>query len=329
MTLSLSRPSGRLGRTILALAAALALVVTAPLGAQAQQRQPIAGTTVSLEPMEGFKPSTQFAGLENPTEQASLLVVEMPPEAHDQLAALFGSLDAAKAGFARQNITVSAADDIATAGGTGRLITGVQKVGDVTFDKWIVLLKGAKTVMVTVQAPESSDIDADEVVDMLMTVSLGAEPSVDEKLASLPFRIKAAEPFRVVDTFGGLGVVMTSGPLNTDPEGKQPLLIASFQTAGAVPADKLAAAGETLLKATKGFETAEIAKRETVRFAGGDGAMLAGTIGSGEARKRFVQYIGLGPEGRFVRMIVNAPDAGFAALEPAIKAIADSVSFPR
>jgi hypothetical protein len=320
----------RATRTTLRLAMGSLLAAGLAVSAQAQERTAISGTTVSLTPLKGFAPSAKFAGLENVEAKASVLVVEMPPEAHTQLSALFGNADTAKANFAKQNIVIDEAEDIETAGGKGRILTGQQNVAGTTFDKWIVLLKGAKTVMITVQAPEDSDLDGDDVVAMLKTVSLGAEPTLDQKLSALPFRVRATEPFRVVDTFGGLGVLMTSGPLNVDPKGQQPMLIVSYQTGGQVPAGQLAAVGEKLLQTTRGFEKAEVAKRDTVTFAGDKtGVMLSGTTSEGSIRKRFAQYMGLGADGRFVRMIVSADEATYPSLEPAIKAIADSIAFAK
>lgn len=315
-------------RALLRLAAGALLLAGLAGQARAQDRTAISGTTVSLAPLKGFAPSTKFAGLENTEAKASVLVVEMPPEAHAQLSALFNNIETAKTNFAKQNIVIDEAEDIDTAGGKGRILTGHQNVAGTTFDKWVVLLKGAKTVMITVQAPEDSDLDGDDVVTMLKSVSLGAEPTLDQKLAALPFRVRATEPFRVVDTFGGLGVLMTSGPLNVDPKGSQPMLIVSYQTGGQVAAGQLAAVAEKLLQTTRGFEKAEIAKRETVAFAGSkDGVLLSGKTAEGATGKRFAQYIGLGPDGRFVRLIVSADEATYPSLEPAIKAIADSIAF--
>ena len=315
-------------RTALRLVMGGVLAAGLTVTARAQDRTAISGTTVSLAPLKGFVPSAKFAGLEHAEAKASVLVVEMPPEAHAQLQALFGNAEAAKANFAKQNIVIDEAEDIETAGGKGRILTGQQNVAGTTFDKWIVLLKGAKTVMITVQAPEDSDLDGDEVVTMLKSVSLGAEPTLDQKLAALPFRVRASEPFRVVDTFGGLGVLMTSGPLNVDPKGSQPMLIVSYQTGGQVAAGQLSAVAEKLLQTTRGFEKAEIAKRETITFAGSrDGVLLSGKTAEGSTGKRFAQYIGLGPDGRFVRLIVSADEATYPSLEPAIKAVADSIAF--
>ena len=324
----IKRTAQNAGRTALHFLMGCVLVAGLATTASAQERTAISGTTVSLAPLKGFEPSSTFAGLEQAEAKASVLVVELPAEAHPQLSALFANLETAKTNFAKQNITIDDAEDIETAAGKGRILTGQQALGAATFDKWIVLLKGAKTVMITVQAPEDSDLDSDDIVAMLKSVSLGAEPTLDQKLAALPFRVRATEPFRVVDTFGGLGVLMTSGPLNVDPKGSQPMLIVSYQTGGQVAAGQLAAVGEKLLSTTRGFEKAEITKRDKIAFAGSsDGSLLSGTTVGDSGRKRFAQYMGVGADGRFVRMIVSADEATFPNLEPAIKAIADSIAF--
>ncbi len=328
----IKRTAQNAGRTALHFLMGCVLVAGLATSVSAQERTVISGTTVSLAPLKGFVPSSKFAGLEHAEAKASVLVVELPAEAHPQLSALFANLETAKTNFAKQNITIDDAEDIETAAGKGRILTGQQALGATTFDKWIVLLKGAKTVMITVQAPEDSDLDGDDVVTMLRSVSLGAEPTLDQKLAALSFRVRAAEPFRVVDTLGGIGVIMTVGPLNTDSKGTQPLLIVSSQTETGtrVSVGQLAAVGEKLLQTTRGFEKAEVTQRSTVAFAGSsDGAMLSGTITDGSTRKRFAQYIGLGSNGIFLRMIVSADEATYPSLEPAIKAIADSIAFAK
>ena len=70
--------------------------------ANAQTRQPVAGTTVSLVPIPGFVQATGFAGFANEPLQGSVLVVELPAEGYSQLAPLFADVEAARARFAAQ-----------------------------------------------------------------------------------------------------------------------------------------------------------------------------------------------------------------------------------
>lgn len=305
-----------------------ASLLVADLGiAQAQGRKIITGTTVSLVPLDGFTPATTFAGLESASTKASLLIVELPPQAHDQLAPLFGDIDKARAGFARQNITVDDIEEIETGAGPAPLLTGSQEANGTSYDKWIVLLKGEKTVMITVQSPDGADLDPDDIVTMLKSVSLGAPPGMADKLKALPFTVAAAEPFRIIDTLGGSGVLMTAGPLDADPSGTQPIIVVAYQLSAPIPADKLEASAEALLKQTKNLETATITTRERVPFAGSSGVLLTGTATDRGTEKRFAQYMATGADGRSVRLVAIAPASAYDGVKAGIEKVAASIAF--
>lgn len=310
-------------------AVALAFVLLAAGPAGAQERRPVAGTSVSLAVPKGFEPATGFAGLMNKATQATVLIVELPPEAYPQLSPLFGNADMAKANFARQNITITSATRIDVGGEKVPLLTGTQiaPTGD-RFDKWIALYKGEKTVMLTVQAPQKAKLAPAAVKAMLASVSLGKEPSLDDKLAALPFAIKAGAPFRVIDTIGGSGVMMTVGDKNTDPAGTQPLMVVAYQASGPAKPGQEQELSETLLKSTHNLENATIMERNRVPFAGADGMALTGRFkhpGGGD--KAFAQYLAIGPDGRFVRLIVMADESEMPKLQPAIDQTAASIAF--
>lgn len=314
----------RLGAVMLAaaLSAAAGLAV-------AQERNAIAGTSVSLVAPKGFEPATGFAGLANQTTQASILVVEMPAEAYPQLSALFTDSESAKTNFARQKVNIAKVEQIPGTGGDKvPFLSGTQDAGGAKVDKWIALFKGSKTVMMTVQAPQAAKMKPAEVKAMVASVSLGKEATLDEKLGALPFAIKAAAPFRVVDTIGGAGVLMTAGELNTDPAGTQPLLIAAYQMSGTIAPGQEEALSEALLKGTRDMQTAEIKERKRVPFAGQDGMLLTGSFRHANGSdKAFAQYLAIGPGGRFVRLIAIADQAEMPKLQPALDQTAASVAF--
>lgn len=303
-------------------AAALCLAVLAGPAA-GQARKAIAGTSVSLNAPAGFESAAGFAGLQNKATNASIVIVEMPAEAYAQLATLFGDLATAKTNFARQNVVVEARQELDTASGKVPVLSGSQKAGAATFDKWIALFKGDRTVLVTVQAPHGSGLGEEAVRGMFRSVSLGAEPSLADKLAALPFTVTVAEPFRVVDTIGGSGALITAGPLNADPAGKQPLIIVAYQLSSptGIRIEELAT---SLLKQTRSLENATVTDREARSFAGSTGYLLSGT---NEQGKRFEQHLGIGPNGRFVRLIAIADAEAFARLQPTIAKIAASIAF--
>ncbi|WP_284190156.1 hypothetical protein, partial [Vibrio penaeicida] len=72
----------------------------------AQERVQIPGTSASMEQPNGFKLSDSFAGFINAKNNSSVVVMELPLEAFDQLSVLFSDLDMAKQGFGKQGLSV-------------------------------------------------------------------------------------------------------------------------------------------------------------------------------------------------------------------------------
>jgi hypothetical protein len=293
--------------------------------ADAQTLQRVEGTTVSLVPMRGFVPATGFAGFANEPMQGSVVVTELPADAHQQLAPLFADVEAARIRFETQGVRINARDEIDTAAGRVPVLVGTQGVAGERYRKWIAIYKGAKTVMITVQAAEPASLDTAEVKTMLASVSLGAAPTLSDKLEALPFVVEPRAPFRVVDTLGGSAVLMVVGDLDVDPTGAQPLLVVAYQVS-ATPARALEAAAERVLRLTQDFEAAQIETREQTSFAGAAGVVLSGIHAPRGTSKRFAQYMAIG-NGRFIRMIVSADARAFAELQPIISAIAKSITF--
>src|SRR5690606_12116999 len=144
-----------------------------------------------------------------------------------------------KAAFAGQGVEVSGLSNLATdAGSEIPVVTGSQDANGVTYDKWIALLAGTNTVMLTVQSPRAAGLGHATVEAMPQPAVLADKVSLDEKIAALPVSIEAAEPFRVLDTIAGSGVLMTGGPEDVDPEGRQPLLVAVMQISQPLAADQ-------------------------------------------------------------------------------------------
>jgi hypothetical protein len=316
----------RLRRTVLLLLGAWLTAAFAATAALAQLTK-ITGTTVSLVPPGGFSRASDFAGLVNKESNATILVVEFPAEAHDQMAALFANLDTVKTNFARQRVTIDTLETLDLPAGKAPLAIGTQTAGPLTFDKWVALLKGPKIVLLTVQAPQDAKLETQAVKAMLKTVVLGEPPSIDEKLATLPFTLTVSAPFRVIDTLGGLGVLMTVGPLNTDPADVQPSIIIAYQATPGIDAGNIEAISDTMLRGTRGYAEASIASKEPTKFAGVRGLRTRGTRKtSSGAEKQFIHDLAIAP-GRHIRLISSADEQQMRELQPAIDAIAKSIAF--
>ncbi len=297
-----------------------------PPGAAAQTPQRVNGTTVTMTPPAGFTPATDFAGFADPTTKSSILIAELPPQAWPQLSALFGNLQAVRAGFKQKGIEVATLDKVPTASGEAFLASGTQMNAGTKLAKWVALAQGSRTVMITVQAMPAAKLDDAVIKAMLATVSLGDVPSVADKLASLPFKVAPAAPFRVLDTMAGSTVAMTAGDNDTDPKGEQPLLVVSAQIGNTpVLSEDSTVIAKTLLRQTRDLDKATIDSERKVSFAGAaDGVLLEGKT---DGDKRFLQYFAAGPNGRYVRMISYFADNRSAELRPAIDKIAASIAF--
>lgn len=311
--------------TLIAFGLALLPALLQP--AAAKEPAAIPGTTVTLAPPEGFAPSTQFSGFENKESGASVLVIEFPPEAYDQIApTLFGTLERARTEFAKRQIKVESRSEVDTPNGKIVLLKGEQVANGETYEKWMALFKGSKTVMLTVQAPEDAGLDDEQVVALVKSVKLGPAQSIAERMATLPYRIEAAEPFRVADILAGNTVLLVVGPQNVDPSGNMPILLVSPQLGGGPIGDKVEAAAEALLKGTVGLQEGKIEKREPVIFAGAKGLSFEGSFEEKGLKKRFVQYLAVLPDGKFIRLLATAKADAFDGLRPAIEKTAASVA---
>ena len=142
-------------------------------GKAAEGGRRVPGTIVTMTPPAGFAAATQFSGFVDPTANASIMISELPPEAYPALASRLDSLKSAQAAFAPQGIKVAAMDRAPIAGGTALLLSGEQRAGGTAYKKWIALLQGRKTVMITIQAPAKARIDKAAIRTLLTSVALG------------------------------------------------------------------------------------------------------------------------------------------------------------
>lgn len=141
--------------------------------AVAQQRVDVPNTVVSLVPLQGYtnvRRELPF-GLENVAAGGSIIIAEFPADAHPQLfKTLFSDADEAKEQFAKRGIVIDGLIQVDTPDGRIPLLSGQQEANGKTLEKWMALLKGSKTVMITVQVPEGSDLDDEAVAEMIKTV---------------------------------------------------------------------------------------------------------------------------------------------------------------
>lgn len=192
---------------------------------------PRAGS-LGLAPPAGMKPATSFAGFEH-RSGASIVLVEMPPEAWDQINGKFTAEALAPSGFRVKG----GPEPLSTAGGEGFVLRGTQGANGLTYAKWVAVVRGASgTGLVTVQVPEAAakQVPAPTVEAALRTIAFRAKASLADQVAALPYTVGDTAGFRPTGVFAGNGLLLTEGPKDVDPEREQPMVIVT-PSLGQVP----------------------------------------------------------------------------------------------
>ncbi|GGF71060.1 hypothetical protein GCM10007301_33500 [Azorhizobium oxalatiphilum] len=203
------------------------------------------GASVGLVPPPGMSPAAAFAGFQHEAG-ASIVLVEMPPEAYAQIVAKFTPEALKPTGF----MVKGEAQPLAVTGGEGRLFRGSQDANGLSYTKWVAVVRGpAGTALVTVQVPtDAKEQVSDSAVETaLKTIAFRAEQSLQEQMAALPFKVGDTAGFRPVRMIGGSGLILTEGPKDVDPEGTQPFVIIAASLGRPVAPDAQAAYAKTAL----------------------------------------------------------------------------------
>jgi hypothetical protein len=212
----LRRPSLR------GLVAGLVGALAAILPARAEPVFPPAGS-LGLAPPAGMTPSKSFAGFEH-RSGASIILMEMPPEAWDQISQKFTPEAVAASGFRVKGER----EALPVQGGEGFVLRGSQSANGLTYTKWVAVVRGAPgTGLVTVQVPESAakQVPGKAVEAALRTIAFRAKASVADQVAALPYTIGDTAGSRPVIVFAGNSLILTEGPKDVDPQGEQPAIL--------------------------------------------------------------------------------------------------------
>lgn len=307
----------------LALAAFIACLAT-PVVAEGPIK--ISGTTVTITPPPGFERATDFAGLANIEKEGSFLIAEFPAAAAGELGKLFADEDVAKANFGKQGIVITSQDDIESASGQPvPILRGTQDANGITYDKWMALYTGAKTVMITFQIPQQNTLDEETMKAAFASVNTGEAPTAKDELAALPFRVEAVAPFRVVQSLAGSALLLKVGEKDEDPERKDPMMIVTYSKAVS-SGQPLAGTAEATLKAVQSLQNITVVSSEETTFADADGVILHATAEQDGAKKRVMQYFTIS-EGRVLQAIAIVPEAEFEKLKDAIEETAGTAEF--
>lgn len=213
------RPPRRIVRRVLAVA--MLFGIAAP----SQAADPIypPGASIGLVPPPGMTPSAGFAGFEH-RSGASIVVVEMPPEAYGQLVDRFTPEALRPTGF----VVREPGDPLPLARGEGRVLRGSQSAHGLNYAKWVAVVRGGTgTGLVTVQVPEGGEgqVLPEAVEESLRSIVFRDAQSVAQQVAGLPYAVGDMAGFQPVKVLAGSSLLLTDGPKAFDADGSQPIVV--------------------------------------------------------------------------------------------------------
>jgi hypothetical protein len=307
----------RFFRSLAAVAGLAALALAAPAGSQESESVVIPGTSVTVTPPPGFTVARGTKGLDNGAG-SSITFGETSAAAYAELAERFRSAKNLSAGYAAQKVTIRGVRQIDTPNGPVPFATGSQSSNGTDIVKYLALLKGDKTVIVTFNVANRSLSEADAET-LLRSISLTPAPTLEEQLAKLPFRFEAVEPFRVTRVIGRDTVILAA-VAGDDESSKEPEIVIGRGQSQAMMGDEARVAVE-LLTNTGGFREAVITAQAAAPFAGGGGYVISAVVED----RTVVQYLRIVPGGAYLRFLARGETSAMQAAEAAITAIAESV----
>lgn len=309
-------------RTILAIATG-ALAATALLPVTAQERIALRGTSVTLTPPPGFVLGRDGKGLENAATGSTITIAERPAQGYADLAARFASAKSLTEGYASQGVTIRAVRQIAVGDGQVPFAIGRQtpKGQGTELTKYLALLRGDKTVLVTFTIGDRSLSEADAEA-LIRSIELTPEPTVEELLATLPFTFRAAPPFRVTDVRARSSATLSAAPAAAGAAA-EPVIVIGRGNSGAALGEEPQVAID-LLQNTSGLRDAVITSAEPAPFAGGTGFVVHASVG----QRTIVQYLRIVPGGAYVRFLARGETAAMQDAAAAIAEVASSVELP-
>ncbi|MEL6779969.1 MAG: hypothetical protein AAFO06_22260 [Cyanobacteria bacterium J06597_16] len=301
------------------------------------ERVLIPGTSVSLSPPPGFVLSDQFSGFVNPDSFSSIVLVEMPPEAYSDLAAIFSDTPAAiDEAFAERGITIEteSVSTLSVQEGAIPWVIATQFADGIRVKKYFGLLgkDGESTQLLTVNVIEPDPLSEDTIITAVSSIEISPTLSLSEKAAALPFTFETAEPFQLFEVLAGSSVLLNlTGEV--DPSGQAPLIIIANSLSSVQPAS-LSALATNLLQNTDGFANADIVEQSAVEFAGQTGDFIRATLpkeSSSESAAEtsdtstILQYLAILPDDFYIRLIVLGNAEELETLMPTIQTIQSSV----
>lgn len=280
------------------------------------------GSRIGLVPLPGMAVSKRFIGFES-SRGAAITFVEMPAGAADQARASL-----TPEGLQSQNIAVKEREDIKLGELSAVLVTGEQHAGAATVRKWILVASEPSiTALVIAQAVNGDEAYSDaEIRDALKTVAVRQPLSIDDQLASLPFRVGDLAGLKPVRTAGASLLLNERGELGGIESGQAVMIVAQAADAGAPP-DQRDAFAAAILRSNVAFKEMIFERAQGFRQRGAEWHEIVARAKDAASGKPIVVMQTIRwDRGSFLRMLGVAPEAAREENLSRFRTLADSVS---
>ncbi len=242
----------------------LALVLAVfPAAASAGETVYPPGLAIGLTPPDGMLPAGDFLGFEDQGAGAAITVFELPAEAFARISGDF-SVDALR----QQGIENPQRENVALEGAREAVIvTGEQQAQGVLLRKWI-LVAGAeeRTALVVAEMIAGNARYSDASMRAaLMSVAFRPPPSIEERVALLPYRVGDTSEFRPISTVANNTLFLTMGPADSVEFGSQPLVAITEIAGGAPPEDLRETFARQALMGAEDFRDVRIERSQSFR----------------------------------------------------------------
>lgn len=293
-------------------------VLAQPAGRQAPNSR------IALELADSFKPSDRFSGFVDDNSSTSIVIIELPADAYEQVKTLGDN----PAALAAQGVTRVTRSELKGRDGEHVYLTGAQQTPLVDYAKFILIFreKGV-AAMITANVPEaaltSRAITKEEIEAALASAEVRDEVEDSKSLFELGYLGPFEEDLSLMGNTKGYRLKSDAGAKLGEK------LRPFFLVAPSLHKLPLNMVEDTATKAFKSldqFRDAEVAEIRKITIAGLQGVEITGSAAdwkSGEAAGLY-QVMIPGPSGGYFRLVGFGPKDGWEENLAEFRKIAES-----
>jgi hypothetical protein len=264
---------------------------------------------VSLDLGPSFQPSDRFSGFVDESSGASFVIIEMPPQAYEEVKLIPERTDA----LAKQGLSDAATAELPGRSGEYVYFTAKQKAGGVDVAKYVLIFRESDlTVMVSTNIPQAALDAGTYTKPQIEAILASAMVEATAAKAVELFRLGYLGPFK--ETLGLMGTTRaysTSGRKPTRGENmmiKEPILLVSLSIDNLTVDTKLSA--QRSFKTLGGLTKKTVESENEVTIAGLKGYQIKGeTADEKTGTKIAINLVHLAGEPRGYYVIVGTVPA--------------------